>query len=376
MNILWIPHAPWREGAIGRDRHLIRHLIRRSHKIATVQWDVRQDFTDLASFNSILSRHRSKIHGAPAYFIRRLPDATRRFRSKPMEGASYNEWLFRRDVSWAIHDFEADIVITAFSCYMTGYPPFDLDVPIVFDYLDYVSWEKNPYKPDLPYLQQTDAVLCVSRLIQERVESFCSSAYYLPNGADVDDLRSADGTEVRRRHGLEEATVVSLIGLNVGSGGLYFLDAVMQAKQEVPSLKCLLVGDSELVRDTAAELDPEGNVFCYVGGVPYEEVFDYYAASDVGLYPAIGKKYDDGRSPIKVFEYSARGTPVVAVPIREVRQLSFDNLVFAEPEANAFAEGIQEAVQQSRVRVPEAEAYAWPSLARQLETILETLIDS
>jgi hypothetical protein len=42
MTILWIPHSPWREGTVGRDQHLIRHLRRFGHTVATVSWPLRR----------------------------------------------------------------------------------------------------------------------------------------------------------------------------------------------------------------------------------------------------------------------------------------------------------------------------------------------
>jgi glycosyltransferase involved in cell wall biosynthesis len=268
----------------------------------------------------------------------------------------------------------ANVIVSGLSFPMTGYPPFDLDIPLVFDYLDLVDWENHPHKPDLPYTQNADVVLGVSELTCRRGKKYGAKTHHLPNGADISKLREAKGSVVRSKHDLKEATIVSLIGLSVGEGpGNYFIDAVLRANQKDPSLHCLLVGCSETLRSTLRRKDPDRRTFTYVGRVDYNDVAEYYAASDIGLYPAPGGTHDDGRSPIKVFEYTAQGTPVVAAPIREVKRLPFDNIILAEPDVQSFAEGILTATRQPSTDVKEIDEYDWTALARKLEGILMDL---
>jgi glycosyltransferase involved in cell wall biosynthesis len=108
-----------------------------------------------------------------------------------------------------------------------------------------------------------------------------------------------------------------------------------------------------------------------VGRVPYDEVANYYAATDIGLYPAVGGTYDDGRSPIKVFEFTACGVPVVAAPIREIQRLAFKNVCLAEANEDGFAEGILTARSCAIDIVPDVERYDWTTIAARLESIIE-----
>lgn len=376
MNILWVPHTPWNGSAVSRDRHLIRHLKKRGHNVATVQWPVKEKHLGGGAKAILhgLFRRQSVVQDTQAYQVRRLPDPTRSLRNSPMSGSVVNEFLFSRDIRWAVDNFQAEVLVTAFSSYMTGYPPFDLNIPVVFDYVDLVNWENHPYKPDLRYIENADAVICVSKAIEERAIEFSSATHYIPNGADVVGLRRANGETVRRKYGLDDHIVVSLIGLNVGSSGLYFLDGILRAHQRDPSIRCLLVGESEVIRDYIDDVDPERDVFIYVGRVPYSKVFSYYAASDIGLYPAIGGTYDDGRSPIKVFEYSACGIPVVSTPIREVKSLGFENIIFTDPQKEAFSKSLLKAKSYERRRIENIERYDWSNLSQEVELLLFNLV--
>jgi glycosyltransferase involved in cell wall biosynthesis len=180
---------------------------------------------------------------------------------------------------------------------------------------------------------------------------------------------------VRERYGLADATVVSLIGLGA-SGSHYFIEAVRRARREVPDLRCLLVGNSEAVQHSLNELPPEDrDTFVYAGPVPYEEVASFFAASDVGIYPVNATSYDDGRCPIKIFEYTALGIPVVVPRLREVRRLDFDNIVYAAPNPSSFAEGIIEAAHQGSAPDPSVEKYDWSQLAEKLDAKIQTLVE-
>jgi len=286
-----------------------------------------------------------------------------------------NEYLFQRDVREIVRREKVDLIITADTRYMTGLPPFGIEVPIVFDYLDCAVWGSST-PPEKPYLVQSDAVLAVSALAEEQARQFSADVMHLSNGADITRLREASGEAIREQYGLSDATVVSLIGLGA-SGSHYFIEAVMQARREVPGLKCMLVGNSESVRRSLDALSPEGrDAFIHVGPVPYDEVASFFAASDAGIYPVDGISYDDGRSPIKIFEYTALGIPVVVPRLREVRRLGFENIVHARPEASAFADGIVEAANCGRVSEPSIEQYDWKCLAERLDGTLREVVDS
>jgi glycosyltransferase involved in cell wall biosynthesis len=373
MTILWIPHSPSSTGAVRRDQHLIRHL-QDQHKIISVTWETRNGLVDPEAFWRGLWRYAYTLpDGRTAYHVRRVPDLLRPLQQDKRRAMRLNEALFRRDVKTILRREEVDLMITADSGFMTGLPPFDVQVPIVFDYLDCAVWDAST-PAEKPYLEQSDAVLAVSTLAEEQARQFSSDVTYLPNGADLARLRSASGEEVRERYGLADATVVSLVGLGA-SGSHYFIEAVRRARRKVSDLRCLLVGSSEAVERSLSELSPEAQeAFVYVGPVPYEKVASFFAASDVGIYPVDATTYDDGRCPIKIFEYTALGIPVVVPELREVRRLGFNNVVHADPTPSSFAEGIVEATKLGSTPDPSVETYDWSRLADRLDQKLRRLL--
>jgi len=267
MTILWIPHCPPSSGTVRRDEHLIRHL-RDKHRIISVTWEAGNDSLIEAIREGSRFYQTTLRDGRTAYHVRRLPDVTRPFRRDPHDAMTLSGRMFKQDIQHIIQREDVDVLITAYSRYMTGCPPFDLDVPIVFDYLDCARWKTD--RPSVkPYIENADVVLAVSSLAQEQAMRFNDRVAYLPNGADVNRIRQASGNRILKQYGLENARVLSLVGL---IDSPYLVPAVLKAKERIPNLKCLLVGDSTYLREEISKRPGAKDACIYVGPVPYEEV--------------------------------------------------------------------------------------------------------
>ena len=371
MNILWIPHSPSEPGAHRRDQYFIERLKDR-HNIVTLTWETWSTGGRLkAYFEGMQFYKLDEVAGQTCYHVRRIPDFLKPFRKQDYDTVNINEKFFREDILKVIALENIDMVVAGPSSFMTGYPPFDLSIPFVFDYLDCADWEARPDHPEITYVREADAVLSVSSIAQERAEKFGKPAMLLPNGADVARFQQADGAAVRKKLGLEDAQVVSLIGLTC-SPRLYFLDSIREARKTLPNLKCLLVGKSDAIEARLADMPDADDLFVYTGPVPYEEIASYFAASDVGMYPVDEAIYYDAASPIKLFEYTAAGKPVVVPRIREAVRMGFSNFVFAGPDAKPYAEGIVDAFNNPPAVTPgEVDPYDWQHLTDELDSFLK-----
>ncbi len=368
MNILWIPHSPSEPGVHRRDQYFIQFLKERHH-IYTLTWETWYNGGRLKALKDGLKFYPLTIDELDAFHVRRIPDVLKPFRRKDYDNISINQRFFHADIHRIVKEQNIDLVIAGPTSYMTGFPPFDLDVPFIFDYLDCADWVANPDHPEITYMNEADAILCVSSIAKERAEKWHVPSLYLPNGADIKKFKEASGEAVRKKLGLENSKVISLIGLTC-SPRHYFLQSVLEAKKQIPDLKCLLVGHSPAVEASLAKIPNMEETFIFTGPVPYAEIASYFAASDVGMYPVDKAVYYDAASPIKIFEYTAAGKPVVVPPITEAERLGFENLVFAEPTVKDYAAGIVEAFSREPVDVPKVEQFDWQYLAESLDQFL------
>ena len=373
MNILWIPHSPSEPGAHRRDQYFIQYLKDRHH-IYTLTWETWQHGDRLKAFIAGLRFYPLQIDSLDAFHIRRIPDFLKPFRKKDYKNVSINQRFFQADIRKIVSSCNIDLVIAGPTSFMTGYPPFDLDIPLIFDYLDCADWDAKPDHPEKTYLQHSDAVLCVSSIAKERAEGYNKPSLYLPNGADIQKMKQASGDAIREKLGLKDARVVSLIGLTC-SPRLYFLESVLRAKKEIPNLKCLLVGHSPAIQEALGRIPQAEDTFIFTGPVPYADIASYFAASDVGMYPVDEAVYYDAASPIKIFEYTAAGKPVVVPRITEAERLGFDNLVFASPDEESYARGIVEAFSRPSMHIPKIEEFDWSYLSEKLDEFLSNYSD-
>lgn len=370
MKILWVPHLPWARMTGQREWHLIRRLVPRGHEIHIVTWDaIRSPAGLLHSMTRDVERDGSLvIHRAP-----RLPNPIGRITRDYARGFLPNEWLFQRHVRAIMAAERFDLFAYGISHKAVGLPPFDVTVPRVFDYLDLCVYPEI----EAAYLGNSDMVLCTSGVLADRVRDLGGRPHYLPNGVDRGRIAAGRAEAVRRELGLSGKKVVSLIGLTF-SRTLFFIDAIAEAARTVPDIVFLAVGSAgwlphEGIGTFEARCRERGLRFVATGHVPHEEVADYFAATDVGLYPGDATPYFDAACPIKILEYSAAGKPVVATDLAELRRLAFPNVYLAPPTPEAFAAAIVRALNE-RTTMPDLAPFDWDALTLQFESACQGLI--
>jgi glycosyltransferase involved in cell wall biosynthesis len=366
MRILWLPHHHWGFIREGQREQRLAAAIEDVHDVHFLTWQVARP--NPGSVAGALRSARWRDNGFWIHQMRRVPNfAGRRLHEASGRGLRVNEYLFGRAVRQIIANEKIELVVCGIGHQSVGLPPADLPVPLIFDYLDY-KLERWP-EIETAYFERADAVTCTSRVLLERAEDRHPHAYYLPNGVDLDMAAGADGARIRREYGLEDAKIVSLIGVTA-SARPFYVDAIADAMSSVPELVFLVVGDpGELGATIHLRAEERGVRIVATGPVPPSEVANFFAASDVGLYPGDKNPYFDAACPLKVLEYTAAEKPVVVTDLTELRNWGFPNVHLAEPTAEGFSREILRALGQPH-DFPDLSEFSWPLLADRLKTII------
>ena len=368
MNILWLPHAPLHIGRTRTD-HLVERLARRHH-IIVISFRVHprgslwRYLTDLVS-------HRSRR--GPHYDERavwRFPRASR-----------LNGWLLNRVIERELRRHRHDVLVVAPAPYVTGLLDFAAlrdRVSIVCDYLDGGHWTLHREDTEFErlYVKSANAVMCVSRGLLRQALTLNANSHYIPNGVELAryrEFRASHTTgECKKSLGIDPATyVVSIIGMTC-SARLYFVDAIIDLARKGRNVMLLLVGGSPLFPEIRQRAGEWRRVVRIVGEVPYSDIMTYFMASDLGLSAVDDHPYFHFQSPLKIFEYTAMGKPVLAAPqVDEVVELQLANVRFCPADSESLAREI-EIMMASRDQPAEAtlEAYDWDQLAGAVELIL------
>ncbi len=168
----------------------------------------------------------------------------------------------------------------------------------------------------------------------------------IPNAVDLErfDDQTPPDPELRRRLGLEGATVLGFLGSFYAYEGLELLvEALPAILAQEPRARLLLVGGGprrEALEAAVERLGLEDKVI-FTGRVPHEEVAGYYRLVDILVYPRRSMRLTDLVTPLKPLEAMAQGKLVLASDVgghRELIRDGWNGVLFRAGDPAALAE--------------------------------------
>src|SRR4051794_30459415 len=136
MRILWLPHQDWEFIRKGQRESRFAQAIKDRHDVHFLTW--REVKTRPSTALASLRAGRREEDGLTIHQERRLPNPLgQRVHATSGRGLRVNEWLHQRAVRRLVAQEKIDLVICGISHQAVGLPPGDLDVPLIFDYLDF-----------------------------------------------------------------------------------------------------------------------------------------------------------------------------------------------------------------------------------------------
>lgn len=187
-----------------------------------------------------------------------------------------------------------------------------------------------------------------------------------PNGVDLDFFTIAlSKTEARRQLGLpEDAFIIGYTGQREAAGQDKGVDVLEQA--------------FELVKDKIPDA-----YLCVVGGdrsVPYQQVPFYLRAFDIAVLPLGRGSLAQTTAPMKLFEYCASGSTIIAADAPSLRQYLDESaaLFFDRSDPEALSNAIMTVFQDLSLRNRLAEAarlransYTWHARAQHVINFIQ-----
>lgn len=176
--------------------------------------------------------------------------------------------------------------------------------------------------------QKCDILVCISQaladLVMRNTGIPASKIVVLPNGVDIKHLDPSHAHPVR----FFDSPTIGFVGqLQAWQRLDLLIEAVARLRREGISYSLVVVGNGPMREPWEALVASLGlsEQVRFVGRVPWEEIPDYIAGFDLGYAGAIplaaGSMY---LSPLKLYEYTAMGKPVVAADYSDARNLIAD----------------------------------------------------
>ncbi len=217
-------------------------------------------------------------------------------------------------------------------------------------------------------LRAADRVVVVSQVLRDQLAAAgvkLDKVVVNPNGVDPEQFRpDLDGTDVRRRLGLDASIVVGFSGtFGVWHGIPTLADVLARVAEARPHVHWLLIGDGPLRRlvDDAVALHGLAERVSLPGLIPHPEMPAYLAACDILVSPH-GRQADGGEffgSPTKLFEYMAAGRPIVASAVGQIAEALVDEqsaLLVPPDDADTLCAAILRLVDDACLRTRLAQA--------------------
>ncbi|MFW6064520.1 MAG: glycosyltransferase family 4 protein [Candidatus Natronoplasma sp.] len=207
----------------------------------------------------------------------------------------------------------------------------------------------------------------------------------IPNAVDEERFHpSNDGSQIRKKLGLEDEKLITYVGRIVYHKGLeYFVRAANFLKDE--NVQFLLVGTGDFrseLEDIIKRERLEDKVM-FAGRVPNEDLPNYYAATDIFVLPSVSRLEAFG---IVALEAMASSVPVIVSDIPGVRDVIVEGKhgLLAEPmNSENLAGKIRTLIENpdmaermgknGRKRVEER--FTWSKVAEEIEEFYESVLN-
>ncbi len=236
-------------------------------------------------------------------------------------------------------------------------------------------------------LRRADAVMAVSAPLADRIVELGvdhERVYVVPNGVDLQAFGAAPNrSSCRGALGLTDEFVVGFCGsLKVWHGVDVLLEAFHEFRQHDPSARLLIVGTGPAepeLRRAAEKYNMNGSLI-FTGAVAHDRVPALLRAMDVAVAPFKAME-DFYFSPIKLFEYMAAETCLIATRLGQIGEVIADgvNGLLCRPDD---AGGLCQALVRARNSAPwrkqladaalqtVRERYTWQRAAEDIARII------
>lgn len=243
-------------------------------------------------------------------------------------------------------------------------------------------------------LKAADGVICVSNATQKRLIDVWGvpeeKIAVFPNGVDVQHYQPypEERAKVRASLGIGDNPLVIFVGsFYPWHDVTTLLESFPQVLAAYPEARLLLVGEGKdrpamMQRATHLGID---HAVQFTGQVPHAQVPYLVSAADVAVAPIPKMEQDLWLSPMKLFEYMAAGTPVVASQLGQVGEVVQDEvngLSVPSGDVSALANALNRLIENPDLRLrlsrqareDAVQKYSWRCYLSRLEQVYETVI--
>lgn len=243
-------------------------------------------------------------------------------------------------------------------------------------------------------LNAAERIVCVSESAKAHLMATwkvkADKIVVLPNGVDTKRFRPypEEQSQVRAKLGVDSNPLVVFVGSFFEWHDIAtLLNAFAQVLGAYPSARLVLVGDGrqrQAMMQRVVDLGIDHAVN-FTGFIPHDAVPRLVSAADIAIAPYPAMKQDLWLSPLKLFEYMASGTAIVASKVGQVAQVLEDErngLLVPPGDTAAMASALKRLIDDTGLRLQlskqarndAVQKYSWENYISRLECVFASVI--
>jgi glycosyltransferase involved in cell wall biosynthesis len=325
VDILFLSPADW-EGVRGRFHHFAIQLAQHNRVLYVDSIGLRPTTLDRNDVQRILRRLLKRITGARLESAAADQDATVRHISPLVLPLRRRKWIITINRILLLRFLRAQMRRYGFHdpLIWIAYPHPDVVAiidrlsrgPVIYDCVD--AWDQfrglhdGLRESEIALFQSADAVLATTIPLRERARRHGRHAHVVPNGVDIEGYRRTLLNLRRPPADLEPIPPprIGFIGNIAQWVDLPMLTAIAHRR---PDWHFILIGPWQ-------RSEPCCNLanIHWLGPKSYREVPEYISGFDVSIIPFAVDELTRAVDPLKLYEYMAVGSAVVATPLPAV----------------------------------------------------------
>lgn len=233
-------------------------------------------------------------------------------------------------------------------------------------------------------VQHSDHVIAISEVIRAETLRYGipdKKVTVIQNGVDIErfDVSDKVRASVRKRLGFkDDDVVIGYIGRVEPHKNVGELVRAVEGLKGDAKVRLLVVGGGEALTNVKAAAIALKDRARFTGFVNYEDVPQYYAASDIIVYPSIYEPLGN-----VVLEAMAAGRPILASEVDGIPEIFVEGAGFLfEPKAEDIRARLQEVVDDPELRKRMGEkgrssvgANSWRNVARKTVKVCKRVLD-
>lgn len=204
--------------------------------------------------------------------------------------------------------------------------------------------KKHGPRLEMEMMKRADVVFATSLELTLRTGKYSRQAYHLPNAADISLFKSSSEQSLTRPHELDNITEPIVIYTGNIDHRVDF-DLLNELVKKNPAINFVLVGPVSIDEIELKTLRAFPNVL-FTGKKDLTELPAFLKHSQCAIIPFKCNTLTKSIYPLKINEYLATGTPVVATPFSDDIQ-TFSDIIAIADNPESFSKSIRESIQNN-----------------------------